>query len=343
MAAQAYLNSLLAVTNAAFLLVALHDARHVWLPDGAAPLSAAGSISVVYVALFSLSFAGVAMSTHGAACSRTRTATLLPTWVRMRIYILLFAANELLFESLVVSGAASSWVLPNAAGRLRVVHPLRYIAWASTNSYLLNAVSIALRVDARATLAACLGIVLSTLCAFPLELTAVASAPWLCALAVSSVALVVCLVTVARRVAVFFMVASRAAAAALVFFSCAVAVSYTSFPIVFLAAQLCGGGDGVSDGSCLSTAREAVAWRVVEGVGKLSFLGIAVVAATEAIAKPTRVTRPSWTSATPANATFDIACASRVPTLRQHHAEPWAGARNSTATITSSAARLVCL
>ena len=209
----------------------------------------------------------------------------------LHLSVLQFLAMQFVFEALMSLGGTTAWELPNAARRPRLVYPLRYATWASTNSYVILAVSASLRMSQLDTLRSCAAIVLCTLAAFPLELTPVGSLPWALALAISCSALALCLALVGRHVGgsislspsnVYVVVMSATFVI--------VVISYCSFGVAFVAAQLCGGGRDAELGaclaetagkgcSCLTVEAEVSLWRFLEVTGKVSFLGVIVFAA----------------------------------------------------------------
>lgn len=103
-------------------------------------------------------------------------------WEALHAAVLLFLTCELLWEALLTTGTSTVWALPNGAQRVRVVLPLRYLSWASTNADICCAVAVALGLSRGAMLRSCAAIVVCTLAAFPLELTPVGSPAWSLAL-----------------------------------------------------------------------------------------------------------------------------------------------------------------
>ena len=239
-------------------------------------------------------------------------------WKRLHVPVLQFLAVQFVFEALMASRSATAWALPNAAGRTRLVHPLRYVTWASTNSYIILAVAVALGVSQRDTLRSCASVVACTLAAFPLELTPAGLHLWVVSFALSCAALAYCLALIGHHiVGSIARSGSRAYTTVMSLTFAVVVASYCSFAVVFCAAQLCGGGSddehaacfasGAETCSCLTIESEAAAWRAVEVTAKIGFLAVIVLAAV--CTTPPRVTarhvierlhsappRASWTA-----------------------------------------------
>lgn len=216
-------------------------------------------------------------------------------WWRCYAHILLFLANEFIFEALLLSGAATAWRLPNAFGRIRMVYPLRYITWASTNSYIVMSTAYAMRMGEKETLFAVASIVVTTLSAFPLELREMHTVTWGLSAIAATASLFTCGSLIARRIFALLPVSSPIEFVAFSTLSFATATSYLAFPFIFFFARYCG-GDGKD--TCLSNADEAFVWRVTESFAKFVFLGVVIIAnivgsrAHDALAAKTGVRNP---------------------------------------------------
>jgi class 3 adenylate cyclase len=279
-----YHDTLLTLANGLFLVAAFYETNRK-RDDSSPPPHASGTILVTsFYILIAISLAGVLSNVCNifSSCFRTKDKTkvmkselLLSPWLSSHIYVILYTANEFIFKVLIMSNFATVWELPNASGRTRLVYPMRYVSWASTNSYIFTAVAVSLGLRPGETFSACLGIVVCTLASFPLELNPVASPTWLFSAIVSSFALFTCLTLITSRAVELFPLADRFEATALaviLFTSC---LTYLTFPLIFFAAVLCG-GDG--QGSCLTNAEEANAWFIIEGLAKLLFCLLIVAA-----------------------------------------------------------------
>jgi class 3 adenylate cyclase len=164
------------------------------------------------------------------------------------------------------------------------VFPLRYVTWASTNSYIFAAAAAALGMRDADALAATAGIIASTGAGLVLEVVCVFSLAWCTAAIASCAMLLLSIVVVVRRLATLLPAATRLEAAALSVLGTHVTVTYLAYPVIFFAAQLCGGdaaevvAGAVGTGTCLSNATEAAAWRIAEGVAKVLNSAVILVA-----------------------------------------------------------------
>ena len=279
--------ALLAVTSIFYLFAVLVEVRN---HDARSPPSAPresvfpGAFTTSFCVLTAVSLAGLVDSLAGLVAlllgapppAATRRDFSRPAWLRPVAYLVLFWALEFMFEAMLLSGSATAWHKANAAGRMRSIFPLRYLAWMSTNAYMFAALGMALRLDAPQALAACGAISVCTLAAFPLELHPAGSALWLASAAASVSALLLCAGLVVRRLASLLPWAMPSEGAALVVLGAAALASYAAFPVIFFAANLCG-GEGA--GSCLPPRNEAYWWRITEGVAKAIVTVLALLCA----------------------------------------------------------------
>ena len=275
-AASSMLHGLLAATALAFLLAVVLELRSARprAAEGAhipAIPNSAGSLTPSFCVFFAVAVAGLLDSLSSlvavvtAPAGAASGALLRPAWLRPVAYLVSFWCLEFMFEAMLSTGSVSAWRLPNAAGRMRTVVPLRYVTWVATNTYIFAATASALRLSPWESLAVCACIAVCTIFAFPLELQAAGSALWAASAVVSCGALLLCAAVVARRVAGLLPRAKPSEAAALCLLAAAELASYSAFAVVFFAAALCG-GEGA--GSCLPPQAEAAWWRTVEGLGK---------------------------------------------------------------------------
>jgi hypothetical protein len=291
-------DALLALANALFLAAVFVEVRAVLRGAGVAPPAAP-----VFPAALSLSF-WIFLATVAAGVLDSLASSLLFFFggrgslearaARGRPLVLMgfFWAAEFLWETMLMTGAATSWSLPNAAGRDRPVFPLRYVSWMATNAYIFAALASALRMPAHEASAAVATIVVCTIAAFPLELLPVASASWYAAAAASSSALVVCSGLVMRRVFALAPIASRSHASTLAIVTTVALASYLLFPAIFFSAVLCG---GAGPDSCLSVEDEAFWWAIAEGAAKMlvsAAIFLAMASASDFFDRPSRVDLP---------------------------------------------------
>lgn len=162
---------------------------------------------------------------------------------------------------MLVTGTTTQWTMVNAAGRPRVVYPMRYLTWVSTNAYMFAAMASALRMPERDSLVACVTIVFSVAMGFPLESYTAYSYVWIAAAAMAMAGLAIATYFIAQHIIASVRDLPRADTAVMSMHGVAAVVSYAAFPAIFFAARLCG-GDGA--GSCLSVADEAYFWRIAE-------------------------------------------------------------------------------
>ena len=280
-------NSVLLLSNIIFLSAVVYETRHHTNIEGIAQGTGITLLRTFYVLLAFILMA-VLFNTHGlvTACRRacggvsTKTASVTkktpPTpWERAHIYVSLFLANEFIFKILLTTGAPTAWHLTNAAGRTRLVYPLRYISWVTTNSYMFTAMSVAFGLHSQEILHTCLGVTVCMLSAFPLELLPFASPLWILVAIVSSFSLFCCLLLISRHAIALFPLATRTEAVALAVIVLTSCASYLSFPAIFFAAVICGGdGEGIS---CITNAEEANVWLVMESLAKVAIYFIIVV------------------------------------------------------------------
>ena len=274
-------NAVLALSSIAFLALALVQTRAA-LADPAAPAHAFPlAFHTALAALALVAAAGAADSlllitallappsapSEGGAVAEPGSAEgyLRPAWRRPAAYLVYFWALELLWEILLLSGAATAWSLPSAAGRARLVYPLRYVGWAATNAYILTALAAALRAPEAEAMTACLAITLLSYAALPLELLPVASLGWAVAAVLALCALALVVGLVARRAAALLPYAARGEGLALRILAAITLATYLAFPLTFFSARLCG-GEGA--GTCLAPADEAWYWRTLESFAK---------------------------------------------------------------------------
>jgi class 3 adenylate cyclase len=176
---------------------------------------------------------------------------------------------------MLMTGAATALPLPNLAGRVRLVFPLRYVSWMSTNAYIFAALAAALRMPKNESATAVAAIVGCTFAAFPLEFLPVGSARWIAAATAATAALLLCAVLVMRRVFAVAPLASRHDASMLALVTTVALVSYLTFPAVFFAAVTCGGAGA---DSCMTVEDEAFFWAIAEGAAKVLVTGAIFVA-----------------------------------------------------------------
>jgi hypothetical protein len=301
------LNTLLTIANVLFLTAVLFELRHAYfnpnIPSIPPPQAATGDALVItFYAVIIFSFVGIIISVYTlivacqrastlivseaasatastapvpatAAATATTNATRTP-WQRANMYVLLFVMNEFIFKALISTGFAVAWLIPNAAGRVRLVYPLRYISWATTNSYIFTAMSIAFGLNSNETFTSVLGIMICTLLAFPLELHPIVSTVWRIAAIISTISFFVSITSTLRRAVVLYPMASQTEVSIFSVISFTVLTTYLAFPFIFYVAILCG---GEGEGSCLTNEAEAEAWIVMEGLGKLSIYTLTVI------------------------------------------------------------------
>ena len=295
--AMKYHDTLLTLANGLFLLAVVYEVKrdHTDSSSSPPPYASGSALVIIFYIFITISLAGVLANVYHLFNSYFRitndddgdkknkiigpgqsvVASALSPWLRSHVYVMLYVTNELIFKALLMSNHATVWEIPNAPGRMRLVYPLRYISWASTNSYIFTAVAIAFGLRTDETFAACLSIIFCTLASFPLELLPAYSLLWFFSAIVALFALFTCLTLVVSRAAVLFPLASRFEALALAAILFTTGLTLLAFPLVYFTAVLCG-GDGKD--SCLTNAEEANTWFMIEGLGKFFFYLLVVAA-----------------------------------------------------------------
>ena len=202
--ADVFLSSLLTVVNAGYLFLVFYQQR-VHALEGtavAAPAESPSSFTAAFSMLLMASAVGVLDSAsqmaYGIFGSRSLDsggrggAQVAPerlaapskggSWPKPTVFLVLFWANEFIWEAMLFSGTAIAWELPNVAGRARPVIPMRYMAWVSTMAYMYVAQAAALRMGAKDALAGAVCIIGCLSSVLPLELLASRSVPAFAAL-----------------------------------------------------------------------------------------------------------------------------------------------------------------
>ena len=265
---QPLLHALLTLTNIIFLAAVLRQVRAAASapPEPTFP----ESLATPFAMLVAVSAAGLVNSAakivSGFVCPRgNATSARLAQQAQPLLFVVVFWAQELIWELALSSGLAIRWNLLNFSGRLRAVYPLRFVAWSSTNSYIFAALASVLRMAPRDTLIVSTVITLATFGGFPLELNAVGSLPWISVAFACVCGFIFTLISVGAHAVTLLQTEGVKKTGALFATAVAAIVSYVLFPILFFTAQICG-GDG--SGTCLSIATEARYWRVIECASK---------------------------------------------------------------------------